>query len=118
MASEVPVHQAWRVAVLAALAAFFASPLQAQQRPPSPPQQPGQAPRPQVTWEGLPRMQLEQMFAGPLQDTVVQRWRDPQTGTLCYLYVPFTVQHSDKTPTGAVQYGPNNIGSISCTEPA
>lgn len=63
-------------------------------------------------------MQLEQMFAGPLQDTVVQRWRDPQTGTLCYLYVPFTVQHSDKTPTGAVQYGPNNIGSISCTEPA
>ena len=61
-------------------------------------------------------MQLEQMFGGPLQDTVVQRWRDPQTGTLCYLYLPFTVQHSAKTPLGSVQYGPNTIGSISCLE--
>jgi len=56
------------------------------------------------------------MFAGPLQDTVIQRWRDPQTGTLCYLYLPFTVQHGPQTPTGSVQYGSNTIGSISCAE--
>jgi len=32
----------------------------------------------------LPRMQLERQFAGPLQDTVIQRWRDPVDGTICY----------------------------------
>jgi hypothetical protein len=34
-------------------------------------------------WNELPRMQLERQFAGPLQDTVVQRWRDPVDGTIC-----------------------------------
>jgi len=34
-------------------------------------------------WSELPRMQLERQFAGPLQDTVIQRWRDPADGTIC-----------------------------------
>jgi len=69
-----------------------------------------------VTWDKMPRMQLEQQFAGPLQDTAIQRWRDPNTGTLCYVYLPFVAAHSAPTGTGFVQYGPNGIGSISCVE--
>jgi hypothetical protein len=64
-------------------------------------------------------MQIELQFAGPLKDTAIQRWRDPQTNVLCYVYVPFIAAHSP--PVGAssyVQYGPNTIGSISCLEPA
>lgn len=44
-------------------------------------------------------------FAGPLQDTIVQRWRDPVDGTVCYLYLPISAQHSPPTPSGFVQYG-------------
>ncbi len=70
-------------------------------------------------WAKLPRMQLERQFAGPLQDTIVQRWRDPADGTICYIYLPITAQHSPPTATGYVQYGANTIGSISCViEPA
>jgi hypothetical protein len=87
---------------------------QQQQQPQQ--QQQGEQARQTSAWERLPKMQLEQMFAGPLQDTIVQRWRDPQTGALCYLYLPFTVQHGARTATGAVLYGPNTIGSISCLE--
>ena len=65
-------------------------------------------------WSALPRMQLERQFAGPLQDTVIQRWRDPVDGTVCYLYIPITASHSGPTPSGYVQYGPNTIGSLSC----
>jgi hypothetical protein len=65
-------------------------------------------------WSKLPRMQLERQFAGPLQDTVVQRWRDPVDGTICYIYLPISVQHTPTTPTGFVQYGANSIGSINC----
>jgi len=108
------VAGSWRSIVMAALAVLLGSPLQAQQQ--QPPQQP--AAQQPVTWDRLPRMQLEQMFAGPLQDTVIQRWRDPQTGMVCYLYLPFTVEHSAKTATGTVQYGANTIGSISCLEAA
>ncbi|MGA9794459.1 MAG: hypothetical protein WBQ17_02880 [Rhizomicrobium sp.] len=61
-----------------------------------------------------PRMQLQAQYAGPLRDTVVQRWRDPVDGTVCYMYLPIVVQHSPPTPTGFVQYGANTIGSISC----
>jgi hypothetical protein len=50
-------------------------------------------------------MHLEQQFAGPLQDTIVQRWRDPVDGTVCYLYLPISAQHSPPTPSGFVQYG-------------
>jgi len=65
----------------------------------------------------MPRMQLERQFAGPLQDTVIQRWRDPVDGTICYLYLPISVQHTPTTATGFVQYGPNSIGSINCIPP-
>lgn len=59
-------------------------------------------------------MILKAQFAGPLKDTVVQRWEDPQTGNTCYIYLPVVVQHSPPTPTGFVQYGANGTGSISC----
>lgn len=69
-----------------------------------------------VPWSKLPRMQLERQFAGPLQDTIIQRWRDPADGTVCYIYLPITAQHSSPTGSGYVQYGPNIIGTISCFE--
>ncbi len=83
-------------------------------------QQPPAAQQPQASeWAKLPRMQLERQFAGPLQDTVVQRWRDPADGTVCYIYLPITALHSAPTASGYVQYGANTIGSISCVvEPA
>lgn len=59
-------------------------------------------------------MQLERQYAGPLQDTLIQRWRDPVDGTTCYLYIPVSVQHSPPMAAGFVQYGANTIGSISC----
>lgn len=59
-------------------------------------------------------MQLERQFAGPLQDTLIQRWRDPLDGTACYLYLPISAAHSLPTQDGFVQYGSNVIGSISC----
>ena len=59
-------------------------------------------------------MILERQFAGPLQDTVIQRLRDPVDGTICYLYLPISAQHSPVTANGFVQYGPNIIGSINC----
>jgi hypothetical protein len=68
----------------------------------------------QSTWDKLPRMELERQFAGPLQDTVIQRWRDPTDGTLCYIYLPISAPHSQPTPNGFVQYGATTIGSISC----
>ena len=90
----------------------------AQQQAPAPapqaqPPQPPTAPQP-VTWERMPRMQLEAEYAGPMKDTTIQRWRDPGGEAVCYLYVPFTAQHSPPTASGYVQYGPNTIGSISC----
>ena len=78
-------------------------------------QQPQQQPQQQqATWAQLPRMQLERQFAGPLQDTIIQRWRDPVDGMVCYIYLPITAQHSPPTGSGYVQYGANTIGSISC----
>ena len=58
-------------------------------------------------------MQLEGQFAGPLKDTIIQRWRDPVDGTVCYIYLPVVVPHAPG-PSGYVQYGANAIGSISC----
>lgn len=59
-------------------------------------------------------MQLERQFAGPLQDTLIQRLRDPVDGTVCYLYLPISAAHSAPTANGFVQYGPNSIGTINC----
>jgi hypothetical protein len=57
--------------------------------------------------------QLEGQYPGPLQDTIIQRWRDPVDGTVCYIYLPIAVAHQPG-PQGLVQYGAANIGSISC----
>jgi hypothetical protein len=98
-----------------ALAIALVLPLtaQAQQQPAQPPTAP-----PPSAWDQLPRMQLERQFAGPLQDTVIQRWRDPVDGTVCYIYLPITAPHTPPTASGYVQYGANTIGSISCAAPA
>ncbi len=58
-------------------------------------------------------MQLEGQYPGPLQDTTIERWRDPVDGTVCYIYLPIAVAHS-AGPAGLVQYGAAHIGSISC----
>ena len=99
-----------RFAFAAVLALTFAA--QAQE----PAQQPPPQPQP-MGWNQLPRMQLERQFAGPLQDTIIQRWRDPADGTICYIYLPITAPHSPPTQSGYVQYGASTIGSISCVAP-
>ena len=109
-----------------ARAAFGASlclfPLAANAQQQPAPQQPQPAPQQQTAespeWAKLPRMQLERQFAGPLQDTIVQRWRDPVDGVVCYIYLPITAAHTPPTPSGFVQYGANTIGSLSCLEAA
>jgi hypothetical protein len=92
---------------VSALAAY-ACPALAQQRQPAPAQQPSSE------WSRMPRMELERQFAGPLQDTIVQRWRDPVDGTICYIYLPITAEHTQPNASGFVQYGANTIGSVSC----
>jgi hypothetical protein len=67
-----------------------------------------------LEWAKTPRMQLDRQFAGPLQDTIIQRWRDPVDGSICYIYLPITAAHTPPLETGYVQYGANTIGSISC----
>jgi hypothetical protein len=72
-----------------------------------------QAPTPPAKPQ-FPHMELQAQYAGPLQDTIIQRWRDPIDGTVCYLYLPILVHHSPPTPSGFVEYGGNGVGSISC----
>ena len=60
------------------------------------------------------RMDIEAQFKGPLQDTLIQRLRDPATGAVCYVYLPVRVQHSQPMEDGVVVYGSNAVGSISC----
>jgi hypothetical protein len=86
----------------------------AQQVETAPPPPVRQQIQPSAEWAKLPRMQLERQFAGPLQDTVIQRLRDPVDGTICYLYLPISAPHTPITATGFVQYGPNVIGTINC----
>jgi hypothetical protein len=73
------------------------------------------APAPAQAQQAPPvgRMQLQAQYMGPLRDTVIQRWRDPNDGTVCYIYLPVIVQHG-VGPNNLVQYGANSIGSISC----
>ncbi len=59
-------------------------------------------------------MQLEETYAGPLKDTVIQRWRDPANGTTCYIYLPIIVRHAGTAPSALTFYDANAIGSISC----
>ena len=100
---------------IVAAALCLSAPAVAQQPPPAgtpPAGTPSTAPL-SDQWEKLPRMQLEQTFAGPLRDTIVQRWRDASEGVVCYTYLPITAPITP-TQSGFVQYGPNTIGSISC----
>jgi hypothetical protein len=108
-----------RLAALSTLLVIASDAAMAQQ-PAAPSPQPQQSPpaqqqfQPSGQWQALPRMQLERQFAGPLQDTVIQRLRDPVDGTVCYLYLPISVAHSPTTQNGFVQYGASVIGSINC----
>jgi hypothetical protein len=66
----------------------------------------------------LPHMQVQAQYGGPLQDTLIQRLRDPIDGTICYLYLPIAVHHTQPgKDTGYVEYGANSVGSISCYLP-
>lgn len=66
----------------------------------------------------FPFMRLEAQYAGPFRDTIIQRWRDPIDGRVCYLYLPVRVKHAPiKDKNEIVDYGRNNIGSISCSGP-
>jgi len=62
-------------------------------------------------------MLLEKIYRGPLRDTIIQRWRDPIDGSVCYLYIPISAPLLPPATGGYVQYGPNQIGSISCIHP-
>jgi hypothetical protein len=69
----------------------------------------------QAQWAAMPRMELQGQYAGPLRDTIIQRWRDPKYGTVCYLYLPILVEHAPPPENGDyVTYGANTLGSISC----
>jgi hypothetical protein len=118
-----PSRRLLAAALLALLG--LAAPVRAQQmapqlppqQQPAPPAQPQAGPRAfqqSQDWANMPKMVLERQFAGPLQDTVIQRWRDPVDGTLCYIYLPISAPHTTPNVTGFVQYGSNAIGSISC----
>jgi hypothetical protein len=103
------------------LAAWLASPQDVaarQQTAPSQPTAAQPAPRRSAELAALPKMIIERQLAGPLQDTVIQRLRDPVDGTICYLYLPISAPHTPATASGFVQYGPNAIGSINCQPPA
>jgi hypothetical protein len=57
-------------------------PAAAQQPQPSPPAAAPQQFQQSQEWSKLPKMVLERQFSGPLQDTVIQRLRDPVDGFL------------------------------------
>ena len=105
---------AFLVAVSGPVCAMAQQPQPAPQAQPAPQQQAAPQAQPQSTWDALPRMQLQRQFAGPLRDTVVQRWRDTADGTICYIYLPISAPHSPPASGGSVNYGSNTIGSINC----
>lgn len=78
-----------------------------------PPQPAGAAP---PRWDSFAPMVLERVFRGPLQDTLVQRWRDPNDGAVCFVYLPISAAAAGQG--SYLIYGPNTIGSISCYAPA
>ena len=72
------------------------------------------APAPSNGQRPIGHMKLEAQFYGPLKSTVIQRWRDDESGMLCYIYLPIIVPHSKPLPNGLVYYGSNTLGTISC----
>jgi hypothetical protein len=113
-----PLHSKTRNSFAFAFLLCAANPALAQNAqspaPPANPEVPPQQYQPSPAWGQLPKMQLEAQFAGPLQDTIVQRWRVPSDGTICFIYLPIAAAHTPPTATGFVQYGSNTIGNISC----
>ncbi len=103
----------------------LASPVQAQATAPVPlspaaPSSPAAAAPPpggSAEWSNFPTMLLEKVYRGPLRDTIVQRWRDPIDGSVCFLYIPISTPLLPQPAEGFMQYGPNQIGSISCIHP-
>jgi hypothetical protein len=71
----------------------------------------------QPKWDSFPTMVLEQVFRGPLQDTVIQRWRDPIDGMVCYTFVPISTPFQKPPGAPYVQYQAP-IGTISCAPSA
>lgn len=67
--------------------------------------------------QSLPTMRLDAQYRGVFQDTVIQRWIDPETGVMCYLYIPVKVPNQ-KQPDGLAVYGGNTLGSLSCVPSA
>lgn len=116
MTNSNPLLQKYKHVALAFLLCA-ANPALAQNKPvPVPsgnPEVPQQQYQQSPAWGQLPKMQLEAQFAGPLQDTIVQRWR-VSDGTICFIYLPIAAAHTPPTATGFVQYGSNSIGTISC----
>jgi hypothetical protein len=96
-------------------AANHSPPPAAQPSQPAPQQQPQQPPPP-AAWDSFPTMLLEKIYRGPLKDTVIQRWRDPIDGSVCYVYLPISVPLLPNQG-GYVQYGAAGVGSISCIHP-
>jgi hypothetical protein len=82
---------------------------------PEPAAEPAQQAGPE--WGNFPTMLLEKVYRGPLRDTIIQRWRDPIDGTVCFLYIPISTPLLPPPAQGYVQYGPNQIGSVSCVHP-
>lgn len=74
-------------------------------------------PAPGAEWGNFPTMLLEKVYRGPLRDTIIQRWRDPIDGSVCFLYLPISAPLLPQPAEGYMQYGPNQIGSISCIHP-
>ena len=68
-------------------------------------------------WGSFPTMLLEKVYRGPLRDTIIQRWRDPIDGSVCFVYLPISAPLLPQPADGYVQYGPSQIGSISCIHP-
>jgi hypothetical protein len=112
--SSRPFARACRPIFVATICGVALPAVAQQPAPASPPAAPPQQFQQSQEWAKLPKMVLERQFAGPLQDTVIQRLRDPVDGTICYVYLPISVAHTPPTPTGFVQYGPNGVGSINC----
>lgn len=75
------------------------------------------APTPKQEWGSFPTMLLEKIYRGPLRDTIIQRWRDPIDGSVCFVYMPISAPLLPPTADGYVQYGATQIGSISCIHP-
>lgn len=105
-------NMARRMMAAALGCAAVATAASAQQAQPPAPQQPSQQETPR--WDSLPLMKLEAFYRGPLMDTVIQRWRDPVDGSVCYIYLPISSEHAQTPSSPYVQYGSNQIGSISC----